>query len=64
MLQVDKHIRKLDADLARFEADLKDKHIQQPNTEEKTETVGKKGRSQTHTTTQHRGENRDSWEER
>lgn len=24
-IQVDKHIRKLDADLARFEADLKDK---------------------------------------
>lgn len=27
ILQVDKHIRRLDADLARFEADLKDKTL-------------------------------------
>lgn len=40
---VDKHIRKLDADLARFEADLKEKSISQPKPDDKTETVGKKG---------------------
>ena len=27
--QVDKHIRKLDADLARFEADLKEQHAKE-----------------------------------
>lgn len=30
-LQVDKHIRKLDADLARFEADLKEKSVSTAN---------------------------------
>ena len=29
LLQVDKHIRKLDFDLARFEADLKEQHEQE-----------------------------------
>jgi hypothetical protein len=38
---VDKHIRKLDADLARFEADLRDKTLNKPGVEEKAET-GKK----------------------
>ncbi|XP_053379778.1 inhibitor of growth protein 5-like isoform X1 [Mercenaria mercenaria] len=38
---VDKHIRKLDADLARFEADLRDKTLNKPSQEEKTE-AGKK----------------------
>ena len=39
--KVDKHIRKLDADLARFEADLREKSQNKPNEEEKTES-GKK----------------------
>lgn len=30
---VDKHIRRLDADLARFEAELKDKTLAMPSTE-------------------------------
>lgn len=38
---VDKHIRKLDADLARFEADLRDKSMGKQTVEEKTES-GKK----------------------
>lgn len=40
-LKVDKHIRKLDADLARFEADLRDKSQCKPGSEEKQES-GKK----------------------
>ena len=28
-MQVDKHIRKLDADLARFESDLKEQHAKE-----------------------------------
>ena len=39
--KVDKHIRKLDADLARFEADLKDKSLGKPKSDDKPET-GKK----------------------
>ncbi|XP_052820948.1 inhibitor of growth protein 4-like isoform X3 [Mya arenaria] len=38
---VDKHIRKLDADLARFEADLRDKSQSKPNDDDKADT-GKK----------------------
>lgn len=42
-IQVDKHIRKLDADLARFEADLKDKSSSnQPKSDSDS---GKKGMS-------------------
>ena len=37
--QVDKHIRKLDADLARFEADIKDKN---PALRDAADPVGKK----------------------
>ena len=40
-LKVDKHIRKLDADLARFEADLRDKSQCKPGSDEKAES-GKK----------------------
>ena len=29
LVQVDKHIRKLDADLARFESDLKEQHAKE-----------------------------------
>ena len=40
-VKVDKHIRKLDADLARFEADLKDKSLGKPKPDERPES-GKK----------------------
>lgn len=41
-LQVDKHIRRLDTDLARFEADLKEKQIESTDYDS-TSSKGKKG---------------------
>lgn len=40
--QVDKHIRRLDTDLARFEADLKEKQIESTDYDS-TSSKGKKG---------------------
>lgn len=42
ILQVDKHIRRLDTDLARFEADLKEKQIESTDYDS-TSSKGKKG---------------------
>lgn len=42
--QVDKHIRRLDTDLARFEADLKEKQIESTDYDS-TSSKGKKGMS-------------------
>ncbi|KAK4878984.1 hypothetical protein RN001_007130 [Aquatica leii] len=42
---VDKHIRRLDSDLARFESEIQDKALNSRNTEENS--VGKKGRKKT-----------------
>lgn len=42
VLQVDKHIRRLDTDLARFEADLKEKQIESTDYDS-TSSKGKKG---------------------
>lgn len=42
--QVDKHIRRLDTDLARFEADLKEKQIESTDYDS-TSSKGKKGKS-------------------
>lgn len=41
-VQVDKHIRRLDTDLARFEADLKEKQIESTDYDS-TSSKGKKG---------------------
>ena len=42
IFQVDKHIRRLDTDLARFEADLKEKQIESTDYDS-TSSKGKKG---------------------
>lgn len=42
LFQVDKHIRRLDTDLARFEADLKEKQIESTDYDS-TSSKGKKG---------------------
>lgn len=44
-MQVDKHIRRLDTDLARFEADLKEKQIESTDYDS-TSSKGKKGACQ------------------
>ncbi|MEE6528719.1 hypothetical protein FKM82_017198, partial [Ascaphus truei] len=43
---VDKHIRRLDTDLARFEADLKEKHIESSDYDSCSSKGKKKGRCQ------------------
>lgn len=43
LLQVDKHIRRLDTDLARFEADLKEKQIESTDYDS-TSSKGNKGK--------------------